>query len=61
LVTKEGTIRSEAALAGAMTRLSKPVETVGSPSPITPLTKPAMRKVRVADDEGKVFDGHVRL
>src|SRR3984893_16663957 len=53
LVMKDGTIRSEAALAGAMTRLSKPIETVGSPSPITPLTKPASRKVRVATMRGR--------
>ena len=48
LVTKEGAIRSDAALAGGMTRLSRPMEIVGSPSPITPFTKPAMRNARVA-------------
>src|SRR3984893_17215118 len=57
LVMKDGTIRSEAAFAGAMTRLSKPIETVGSPSPITPLTKPAMRKVRVATMRGRCSTG----
>ena len=53
LVTNDGTIRSEAALAGAMTRLSKPIETVGSPSPITPFTKPASRNVTVATAKGR--------
>src|SRR5580692_9541320 len=48
LVINEGTIRSDAAFAGAITRLSKPIETVGSPSPITPFTKPASRNVSVA-------------
>ena len=57
LVTKDGTINSEAAFAGAMTRLSKPIETVGSPSPITPLTKPASRKVRVATMRGRCSTG----
>ena len=38
LVMKEGTIKSEAALAGGKTTLSRPIETVGSPSPITPFT-----------------------
>jgi hypothetical protein len=52
-VTNEGTMRSEAAFAGAITRLSKPIETVGSPSPITPLTTPASRKVRVATMRGR--------
>ena len=53
LVTNEGTIKSDAALAGGITRLSRPMETVGSPSPITPFTKPARRKVRVATTSGK--------
>src|ERR1700722_19213902 len=57
LVTKEGTIRSEAALAGAITRLSKPIETVGSPRPITPLTKPASRNVKVATMRGRCSTG----
>src|SRR3954447_8079914 len=48
LVTNEGTIRSEAAGAGAITVLSSPIATVGRPSPITPLTKPASRNVSVA-------------
>jgi hypothetical protein len=38
-----------------MTRVSKPIETVGSPSPITPFTKPAMRKVSVATMREKVW------
>ena len=53
LVTKDGTIRSDAALAGGMTTLSKPIETVGSPRPITPFTKPASRKVRDATIKGR--------
>jgi hypothetical protein len=48
LVTKEGTIRSDAALAGGITRVSRPMETVGRPRPITPFTKPARRKASVA-------------
>ena len=53
LVTNDGTMRSEAAFAGAITRLSKPIETVGRPSPTTPFTKPASRKVRVAMAKGR--------
>ena len=54
LVTKEGTIRSDAAFAGAITRVSRPMETVGSPSPITPFTNPARRKASVATTMGRV-------
>jgi hypothetical protein len=53
LVTKDGAIRSEAALAGGMTTLNRPIETVGSPRPITPFTKPAMRKEKVATTRGR--------
>ena len=42
-VTSDGTIRIAAACAGDITRPSRPIATVGRPSPITPLTTPASR------------------
>jgi hypothetical protein len=47
LVTNDGTTSNAAASEGAMTRPSKPMATVGKPRPITPLTKPAIRKAMV--------------
>src|SRR5581483_1863556 len=44
LVTSDGTTRSAAACAGAISKPSSPIATVGRPRPITPLTKPASRK-----------------
>ena len=44
-VTSDGTIKRAAACTGGMTRLSVPMATVGKPSPTTPLTKPATRKL----------------
>jgi hypothetical protein len=35
-----GATRRETALAGAITRLSKSTQTIGSPSPVTPSAKP---------------------
>jgi hypothetical protein len=46
LVTSDGTTRIAAACAGVISSPSRPIATVGSPSPITPLTKPASRKAR---------------
>src|SRR6202166_3962871 len=39
-----GTITIACACAGGMVTASRPIDTVGRPSPITPLTKPASRK-----------------
>jgi hypothetical protein len=36
-----------------MTTLNRPIETVGSPSPITPFTKPASRNAKVATIRGR--------
>ncbi len=47
LVTSDGTNNSATASTGAMTRLSNPIETVGRPRPITPLTNPARVKAPV--------------
>jgi hypothetical protein len=44
LVTSDGTIRIEAALAGSMTRLRRPIATVGRPRPVTPFTRPPAQK-----------------
>src|SRR5919201_5536546 len=44
LVTIAGTMTIAIAWPGAMVTASKPIDTVGSPSPITPLTNPASRK-----------------
>ena len=43
LVTSDGTTRIAAACDGVIMRPSRPIATVGRPSPITPLTKPASR------------------
>src|SRR5580700_942311 len=43
LVLKFGTTSNPAAWPGAITRVKRPVATVGSPMPIKPLTKPANR------------------
>src|SRR5512140_3795524 len=44
LVTMAGTITMASACDGGMVTASRPIDTVGSPSPITPLMKPASRK-----------------
>jgi hypothetical protein len=41
LVTSDGAIRMAAACAGGMTMAKSPMDTVGRPRPMTPLTKPA--------------------
>src|SRR5262245_46138066 len=41
LVTSDGTARIAAAWTGGIATASRPIEMVGSPSPITPLTSPA--------------------
>src|SRR5690606_8141162 len=43
LVRNDGIMSSAAASTGGMTMASNPIEIVGSPSPITPLMKPASR------------------
>src|SRR5215471_18785957 len=40
-VTRDGTTRIAAACAGVIRSPSRPIDTVGNPRPITPLTKPA--------------------
>ncbi|MNT05421.1 hypothetical protein D3C72_1400400 [compost metagenome] len=45
LVTSDGTSNSAAACAGDISRLSNPIDTVGSPRPITPFTVPASIKM----------------
>jgi hypothetical protein len=45
LVTKDGMIKSDAALTGDMTTPRIPMATVGNPIPVTPLTPPAKKKV----------------
>ena len=44
LVTMAGTITMASACDGGMVTASRPIDTVGRPSPITPLMKPASRK-----------------
>jgi hypothetical protein len=44
LVTIAGTMTMASARDGGMVTASRPIDTVGSPSPIVPLTKPASRK-----------------
>src|SRR5438876_1584877 len=44
LVTTAGTMTIASACAGGIVTTSSPIDTVGRPSPITPLTKPASRK-----------------
>jgi hypothetical protein len=44
LVTSDDTTGIAAAWIGVISRPSKPIDTVGKPMPITPLTKPAGRK-----------------
>src|SRR5689334_1342798 len=44
-VTKDGTTRMAAACAGGISKPSSPMDTVGKPSPMVPLTKPAKRKL----------------
>jgi hypothetical protein len=44
LVISDGTTRIAAACAGDTSSPSSPIETVGKPSPMTPLTKPASKK-----------------
>jgi hypothetical protein len=44
-VTKEGRSSREAAVTGGMKALRTPIETVGKPIPVTPLTIPARTKV----------------
>lgn len=46
-VTREGIINKLAALAGAITTVNKPMDIVGSPSPITPFTIPANRNTDI--------------
>jgi hypothetical protein len=50
LVTKDGIIKSDAAVAGDMTAPSTPIATVGSPIPVTPFTIPARVKTAVIID-----------
>jgi hypothetical protein len=47
LVRNDGTTSSAAACAGVMTTARRPMATVGSPRPTTPLTKPASTKIDV--------------
>ena len=47
LVTSEGMMRIAAAVTGDMKLPSKPMATVGKPIPVTPLTRPADRKMAV--------------
>src|SRR4029077_7756293 len=44
LVTSDGTTRIAAACAGVINSPNRPMDTVGSPRPMTPLTNPASRK-----------------
>src|SRR5947209_4691712 len=44
-VTIAGTMTMASARAGGMVTASRPIDTVGRPRPITPLTKPASRKL----------------
>src|SRR5687767_507172 len=46
LVTIAGTITIAIACPGGMVTASRPIDTVGRPSPITPLTKPASRNAK---------------
>src|SRR3954471_6453263 len=45
LVIIAGTMTMASACAGGMVTASRPIDTVGRPRPITPLTKPASRKL----------------
>jgi hypothetical protein len=45
LVTMAGTMTIASALPGGIATASRLTETVGNPSPITPLMKPANRKI----------------
>jgi len=48
LVTSEGTISSAAACAGGIHNASNAMDSVGSPSPISPLTAPASANTATA-------------
>src|SRR5690606_14140689 len=58
LVTKEGTISSAAAWAGAINSTNNAIEKVGKPMPTTPLIKPANTKTIAIskNDSGKKFE-----
>ena len=61
LVTKEGTIRSEAALAGAMTSGQQAHRDGRQPEADHALHEAGDEEGEGCDNEGKVFDGHARL
>jgi hypothetical protein len=52
-VTSDGTTRIAAACAGDISNPSKPMDTVGKPSPMAPLTKPANRKTAAVTASNK--------
>ena len=57
LVTIAGTITIAIAWPGGIVTASRPIDTVGRPSPSTPLTKPASRNAAAIENEEGIEHG----